>query len=138
MSAPEEQLAEAWEHGQVVGTISVVQVDGVLMEVGLSRAWVAMRDAAAADGVTLRPTSGFRSMAEQQRLWAEHQAGTRTTPVARPGWSGHQCGRDLDIGVRASNTSPEFLWLEKNAERFGFRCTGASFSPPEWWHWELC
>lgn len=131
------ELVDAWEHGREVGQIAVVELDGVLMETGLASAWSSMRDAADADGVTLKPTSGFRTMEQQQQLYAEHVAGTRTTAVARPGYSSHQNGRALDIGVRSSDSSDEYLWLDAHAARYGFRNTGAHFSPPEWWHWEF-
>src|SRR5262245_2497452 len=82
----DQQSVEAWERGQRLGTLAVVEQDGVLMEVRLAAAWSSMRDAAAADGVTLVPTSGFRTMEEQRQLWEEHVAGQRPTPVARPGF----------------------------------------------------
>lgn len=131
------QLVEAWEHGVQVGQLLVEEVDGVLMEVGLAASWRALRDAAAAAGVTLRATSGFRTMEQQRQLWAEHESGKRPTPVARPGFSNHQNGRALDIAVRSSNTSPEYAWLHAHAVGYGFSNTGAHFSPPEWWHWEV-
>src|SRR5262245_39892928 len=45
----DQQWVEAWERGQRLGTIAVVEQDGVLMEVRLSSAWCAMRDAAAVE-----------------------------------------------------------------------------------------
>src|SRR6185295_6914390 len=101
----ERQWVEAWERGQRLGTVAVVEQDGVLMEVHLAAAWCAMRDAAAADGVTLAPTSGFRTMDEQRQLWEEHVSGQRPTPVAKPGFSNHQSGRALDITVHDCTTS---------------------------------
>ena len=130
------QLMEAWVRGQRAGTIAVVKQDGVLMEARLAESWSAMRDAAAVDGVRLVPTSGFRTMEEQQRLWAEHQAGTRKTPVARPGFSNHQNGLALDIAVHDTTTSAEYRWLAARAVTFVFRNVGAGFRRPEWWHWE--
>jgi len=132
----EPQLLEAWEGGRRIGTVAVVEQDGVRMEAQLAAAWCAMRDAARADGVTLLPTSGFRTMDEQQQLWAEHQAGQRPTPVARPGFSNHQSGRALDLTVHGCTTSAEYRWLAARAGAFGFRNVGAGFSSPEWWHWE--
>lgn len=132
----DRQMVEAWERGKLLGTIAVVEQDGVLMEVQLAAAWGAMRDAAAAQGVSLAPTSGFRTMQEQQQLWEEHVSGQRPTPVARPGFSNHQSGRALDITVHDSTTSAEYRWLDAHAQAFGFRNVGAGFSRPEWWHWE--
>jgi D-alanyl-D-alanine carboxypeptidase len=133
---PRNELMEAWERGCRVGTVALVEEDGVRMETRLAAAWRAMRAAAAADGVMLVPTSGFRTMEEQERLWAEHLSGARPTPVARPGYSNHQNGRALDITVHDSQESAEYRWLDAHAGAFGFRNVGAAFRRPEWWHWE--
>lgn len=127
----------AFSHGQPLGQIAVRTVDGVLMEVSTGAAYLRMKAAAARDGVTLRASSGFRSMAEQEQLYQEHLSGSRPTPVARPGYSNHQSGIAIDIHVGGnSRSSPEYQWLEQHAAEFGFVNTGASFSSPEWWHWE--
>jgi LAS superfamily LD-carboxypeptidase LdcB len=126
----------AYRAGQPIGFITVVQEDGVLMEAVTARAWREMKAASLADGVKLKVNSGFRSMEEQQKLYAEHLAGTRPTPVAVPGHSNHQNGIALDIEVHRSVTSPEYSWLAANAARFGFTNMGAHFRDPEYWHWE--
>lgn len=126
----------AYRAGRELGLITVLQVDGVLMEAQTARAWNEMKAAAAADGVRLKVNSGFRSMEEQQKLYAEHLAGARPTPVAVPGYSNHQHGIALDIEVHRSMTSPEYSWLAANAARFGFTNVGAHFKSPEYWHWE--
>lgn len=131
-------METTYANGYATGTVPVLHVDGVLMTAAMRKAWQPLRDAAAADGVTLRPSSGFRTMAEQQELWDRHVAGTLTTPVARPGHSRHQNGLALDIHVGGNSTdSPEFRWLHLHAQRYGWRNVGATFNPPEWWHWEI-
>jgi LAS superfamily LD-carboxypeptidase LdcB len=59
------------------------------------------------------------------------------TPVARPGFSNHQNGVAVDIQVNSSTSSPVYVWLKMNAKAYGFINTGASFKPPEFWHWEF-
>jgi hypothetical protein len=63
-------------------------------------------------GLYLSVTSGFRSDAEQARLFAAHP-----DPhwVAPPGTSLHRYGTELDLGPPAA-----YGWLAANAHRFGF------------------
>ena len=73
------------------------------------------RMAAAADGeagVSLLVVSGFRSDAEQARLFA---ANPDPRWVARPGQSLHRNATELDLGPDAA-----YGWLAANAGRFGF------------------
>jgi hypothetical protein len=64
-------------------------------------------------GLQLLVTSGYRSDAEQARLFAAHPD---PTWVAPPGTSLHRYGTELDLGP-----PPAYGWLEANAHRFGFR-----------------
>jgi hypothetical protein len=63
-------------------------------------------------GLTLLVTSGYRSDAEQARLFAAHP-----DPhwVAPPGHSLHRYGTELDLGPPAA-----YAWLAANAGRFHF------------------
>jgi soluble lytic murein transglycosylase-like protein len=63
-------------------------------------------------GVHLIVVSGFRSDAEQARLFA---ANPDPKWVAPPGQSLHRYGTELDLGPPSA-----YAWLEANAERFGF------------------
>jgi hypothetical protein len=63
-------------------------------------------------GLTLIVVSGFRSDAEQARLFA---ANPDPKWVAPPGQSLHRYGTELDLGPASA-----YGWLEANAERFGF------------------
>jgi Transglycosylase SLT domain/D-alanyl-D-alanine carboxypeptidase len=63
-------------------------------------------------GLELTVTSGFRSDAEQARLFAAHPD---PKWVARPGTSLHRYGTELDLGPPTS-----YGWLGANARRFGF------------------
>jgi soluble lytic murein transglycosylase-like protein len=63
-------------------------------------------------GLNLIVVSGFRSDAEQARLFA---ANPDPKWVAPPGQSLHRYGTELDLGPASA-----YGWLEANAERFGF------------------
>ena len=63
-------------------------------------------------GLYLSITSGYRSDAEQARLWA---ANPDPKWVAPPGTSLHRYGTELDLGPPAA-----YAWLAANSERFGF------------------
>ena len=115
-------------------------------------AWRRMRAAAAADGVTLLPISGFRSIARQTRIIRQNLAKGRPPEdlfryVAAPGCSEHHTGRAIDIGspdedahVEASfERTKEFRWLRRHAATFRFFLSyprknlhGIGYEP---WHW---
>jgi len=116
-----------------------------------AEAWLAMREAAAADGVELLLISAFRSFAFQLALIRGKLAKGRSiaeilTVNAPPGCSEHHSGRALDIGVRDTPALEEafehtaaFAWLGGNANRFGFSLSyprgnryGYLYEP---WHW---
>ena len=63
-------------------------------------------------GLTLLVTSGYRSDAEQAKLFAAHPD---PKWVAPPGQSLHRYGTELDLGPPAA-----YAWLAANSERFGF------------------
>jgi hypothetical protein len=63
-------------------------------------------------GLGLTVTSGFRSDAEQARLFAAHPD---PRWVAPPGKSLHRYGTELDLGPPAA-----YAWLAANCGRFGF------------------
>jgi hypothetical protein len=63
-------------------------------------------------GITISITSGFRSDAEQARLFAAHPD---PKWVAPPGKSLHRLGTELDLGPPGA-----YAWLAANAPRFGF------------------
>lgn len=129
-------LAIAYRNGKPIGQIKLISVAGKLVEEKAAQAFLAMREAAKANGITLKLSSGFRTMEEQEQLYEAYQNGTGNY-AARPGYSNHQNGTALDISVRSSFESPEYLWLAENAADFGFENTGRYFKQPEPWHWEL-
>ena len=85
---------------------------GKPMRPDVAQAFDRMEHAAAADGVALVVNSGFRSDAEQARLFAAHPD---PRWVAPPGRSLHRLGTELDLGPATA-----YGWLAHNAGRFGF------------------
>jgi len=116
-------------------------------------ALLAMLDAAAAEGVSIKAISAYRSGGIQQRLYndAIRRAGPGQRFSAPPGHSEHQLGTTVDLVDPANNAADPLTeafaatsqsrWLEQNAARFGFR---RSYYPSnvaetgyisEPWHW---
>lgn len=89
--------------------------------------------AAAAEGVVVLLTSGWRSRGFQQRLFDDAVATYGNVEVARqfvatPEVSMHVVGKALDVGPVAADD-----WLIRNGARFGLCQTYAN----EIWHFEL-
>jgi hypothetical protein len=82
-----------------------------------------MAAAARDSGLFLSVTSGFRSDAEQARLFAAHPD---PRWVAPPGESLHRYATELDLGPPSA-----YGWLAANGPRFGF-VQRYSWEP---WHW---
>ena len=85
---------------------------GKPMRPDVAEAFDRMAAAARRDGLALSVTSGFRSDAEQARLFA---ANPNPKWVAPPGTSLHRYGTELDLGPPGA-----YGWLAANARRFGF------------------
>ena len=111
-------------------------------------AWKALVEAARAAGIAtplLLIVSGYRSSAQQKKLWeaALKKYGSIEQArkwVAPPGSSAHQSGRAIDFHLGDRNSSanvaqlsklPAYKWLAANARRFGFYPYSS-----EPWHWE--
>lgn len=82
-----------------------------------------VNDAQAA-GLRVTITSGFRSVAEQRRLYNLRQSGHFPNPVARPGHSGHNSGQSIDIGTGRMSQAQRNL-LAAIARRNGLPFAGA-------------
>ncbi len=118
-SAEAEAAAPATAAGGMPTTASgggyggpLVYRDGKGMRPDVAAAYDRMAAAARADGITLVVVSGFRSDAEQARLFAEHPD---PKWVAPPGHSLHRCATELDLGPDSA-----YVWIAANAARFGF------------------
>ena len=90
----------------------LVTRQGKPMRPDTAAAFDALAAAARADGIYLSIGSGFRSDAEQARLFAAHPD---PKWVAPPGRSLHRNGTELDLGPASA-----YGWLARNAPRFGF------------------
>jgi D-alanyl-D-alanine carboxypeptidase len=110
--------------------ITVVTIDGRLVERKTANAYWNMQAAAARDGVELAIYSGFRTHAEQKYFYRCYRSCScnSCTRAAKPGHSNHQSGRALDIGLWPGTHD----WLVANAGRYGF----VSTIRREPWHWE--
>ena len=114
-------------------------------------AWRAMKTSAAADGVTIRILSAFRTIERQAEIVrAKLEKGLSLESIlcvsAPPGYSEHHSGRAIDVttdGVRPLEQEFEqteaFQWLSRNAGRFGYFLSfpqnnryGYAYEP---WHW---
>ncbi len=124
-------------------------------------AFIAMKAAAAADGVTIFLQSAYRSVAYQQNLfdaqiakwmlqgYDEDEATIQAaTVVAIPGCSEHNCGLAADINCpdfyaleEGFEDTTAFAWLVENAQDYGYilrypkddeDTTGIIYEP---WHW---
>lgn len=94
--------------------------------------FVAMRTAAAKDGINLVVNSGWRSDATQVELWNKYCPGGTcgAAKVAKPcslggNGSNHNSGAALDIAVGCSNgtsgcNTPTYQWLKNNGSKYGF------------------
>lgn len=111
--------------------ISVVTIDDKPVERDTANAYYVMQQAAAADGVTLRIVSGFRTNAQQRYLYNCYinRNCNNGNLAAFPGYSNHQSGSALDLNTRGAGV---YNWLNRNGARFGFIRT----VPSERWHWE--
>lgn len=90
--------------------------------------WLAMADAARADGVELRVVDAYRSIWDQERLADELGIYGQGGWAAVPGTSNHGWGLAVDVDV----SGDAYGWLTANAGRFGW------WQPmsDETWHWE--
>ncbi len=136
-------------------SLMAVTADGrIQLRSPAAKDFVKMQAEARQEGVLLVPLSGFRSLAQQEKLFFGGKArrGQRTTERAEvsapPGYSEHHTGYAIDIGdgkapathVEESFAQTEaFAWLEENAARYNFELSfpednaqNISYEP---WHW---
>ncbi|XRQ05284.1 M15 family metallopeptidase [Actinomadura welshii] len=79
--------------------------------------------------------SSYRSYEKQAELYESMPSGM----AARPGNSKHGNGIALDLcGGVEDGDSPQFRWMEDNAEKYGWIHPDWAYSNPyEPWHWEF-
>lgn len=116
-----------------------------------AEAWMHMKGAATADGISLFIVSAFRSVDRQaQIIRRKLSAGQALEDIlcvsAPPGFSEHHTGRAVDVGTAGSPNLDDafegtaaFSWLKQHAERFGFKLSYPAGNPHgyqyEPWHW---
>ena len=104
------------------------------LESEAAKAWMAMREAAKADGIDLSLTDSYRTYQSQVRLREEKGDVVAT---ATPGTSVHGWGRAVDANVRDNRT---LQWLNENGPKYGWlwpdwaQQDGKNFEP---WHREF-
>jgi zinc D-Ala-D-Ala carboxypeptidase len=125
---------------------------GIRLRQAAAAAFKSMVAAAQAEGVSVTPVSGFRSIGDQQELFFKvkearvQTAAERASVSAPPGHSEHHTGYAVDIGdANGANLTPEFEntatfhWMQANAPRYSFELSfpknnpqGVTYEP---WHW---
>ena len=108
----------------------LVEVDGILMCRAAAEAYVAMRDAAKAEGLNLSVSNAYRSLDRQRELYEKRMqldgsAEEADKTCARPGYSEHHTGLAMDVqgsirGGRNISKTPEGPWVRENCHKFGF------------------
>jgi len=101
-------------------------VDGFRLHTDAAFEWQQLRSAAAADGITITLTSGFRTIASQRAIFNRRLTGTSDEAIdsvlattAPPGFSRHHTGRAIDLrsgpfALHAFANSPAYEWLSAN------------------------
>lgn len=129
---------------------------GIKLSKAAAVAYQGLEKAARADGVSLVPLSGFRSVEDQKYLFfgvkgeRGQTASERAKVSAPPGYSEHHTGYAIDIGDAAApgsnlsdsfEQSQAFKWLEKNAAYSSFELSFPKGNPQgvhyEPWHWRF-
>jgi len=122
-----------------IGDKWVVQGVKLKLHPKAAAAFVEMNDAYFADtGRNLAfqgPRSAYRTLQEQIDIKKE-----RGNFAAKEGTSPHGLGRAVDLSDSNNVSDPTYIWLMKNAHRFGFvkpAWAAPNGSLPEAWHWEF-
>lgn len=120
---------QGYKAGQPIDLEVVYIGGGHYLAEPAARAFLDMAQTAANEGICFHVNTAFRTMEQQEHLYAMYQAGTGAL-AALPGHSNHQNGIAVDIN-RAGHPETD-AWLKQNAGEFGFKRT----VPSEAWHWE--
>lgn len=94
------------------------------LQVDAAAAWLDLVEAAARDGIELRPTYAYRTQKQQKGI--KRRNGRL---AAKPGFSSHQAGLSVDVGGVRRNKQMR-KWLRANAPKFCFQHD----VPRESWH----
>lgn len=128
----------AWDNGNFLNQITLIQIVGAdnqlkFISNEIAESYLALVNAAAADGVPLPLKSGFRTYAKQEFLY---NGFIRKLPgfnlAAKPGFSNHEDGFAYDFAIGGYEGNPRYDWLKAHAPKHGFVRTVNK----EPWHWE--
>ncbi len=147
--------------GYVVDEVLADSTTGKTLDAEAAYAYIDMAAAAAADGLTIRLQSAYRSVSYQEGLfeaqiekwigWGYSEAEATiqaATVVNPPGASEHNCGLAADINCpdfwaleEGFEDTTAFAWLSEHAVEYGYilrypkedqETTGITYEP---WHW---
>ena len=124
------RIGAGYQNGRRVGVRLEPVGGGRYLNARAAPSYRAMQEAARRAGVNLPLKSAFRSMEQQQHLYALYRSG-RGNKAARPGYSNHQMGLSVDLGNTGGYGGRNYRWLQQNAHRFGF----VNDVRGEPWHW---
>lgn len=124
---------DAYENGVKVGTLKLMKVGGKVATLKTGHAYLKLRAAMKAKGVTLSVNSGFRTMSEQKYFYNcyKTQSCNNGNFAFEPGFSNHQSGRAIDLKI---SDHPKFRTL---LGELGLRDLWKETVPDERWHWEF-
>jgi len=128
----------AWDAGRFLKQLTLVQIVGAdnqlkFISEDIADEYLALVNAAAANGVLMPLKSGFRTYPKQAYLrngWDRRLPGFNL--AAKPGFSNHQDGFAYDFAISGYEGNPRYDWLKANGPRHGFVRTVNK----EPWHWE--
>lgn len=128
----------AWDAGRFLKQLTLVQIVGAdnqfkFIALDIADEYLALVNAAAADGVPLPLRSGFRTYPKQEYLYDGWKRRLPNFNRAAPaGFSNHQDGFAYDFVIDGYAGNPRYDWLKRNGPRYGFVRTVSG----EPWHWE--
>ena len=154
IEAPPDQVLGHYRYAEAPQSELEPVADGIKMHKTAAPKFLAMVNAARAEGVSLVLLSGFRSVEDQTHLFFDVKAergqntDTRADVSAPPGYSEHHTGYAADIGdanepgtnvSQSFDQTAAFKWLQKNAAYYSFEMSFAKGNPEkvsyEPWHW---
>ena len=109
--------------------LTPIGIGGHRLYAPAAQGFMAMRAAAAAEGIDIGITDSYRTYEQQVDLAARKGLYKDGGYAAVPGTSKHGWGMAIDIDVDAAGQA----WMRANAARFGF----VENVPREPWHWEF-
>ncbi len=156
LPSPDGRLLGHFPYSQISGS-DLVEVDsGIKVHSETAKAYIAMKSAAKAEGISLVLLSGYRSHKLQKTIFFDLKSKRNQTAIERarvsapPGYSEHSTGYAIDIGDYGRpktdfsedfESTAAFRWLAANAAKYHFilsfpknNSQGVTYEP---WHWRF-